>query len=83
MIENFAVRALPPRGVAVSTYLAALSGLPDTRPVKRSRVVPAFSALELVLPILTARVHGLQVVTRNAKDFKEFGVDIVNPYAPR
>jgi predicted nucleic acid-binding protein len=31
----------------------------------------------------TARVHGLQVVTRNVKDFKEFGVDIVNPYAPR
>jgi hypothetical protein len=30
-----------------------------------------------------ARVHGLQVVTRNVKDFKEFGVDIVNPYAPR
>jgi len=28
----------------------------------------------------TARVHGLQVVTRNVKDFKDFGVGIVNPY---
>jgi predicted nucleic acid-binding protein len=28
----------------------------------------------------TARVHGLQVVTRNVKDFKVFGVTVVNPY---
>jgi hypothetical protein len=31
----------------------------------------------------TARVHGLQVVTRNVKDFKDFGVDVINPYTPR
>jgi toxin FitB len=31
----------------------------------------------------TARVHGLQVVTRNVRDFKEFGVSTLNPYAPR
>jgi toxin FitB len=31
----------------------------------------------------TARVHGLQVVTRNVRDFKDFGVDIVNPYTTR
>jgi predicted nucleic acid-binding protein len=31
----------------------------------------------------TARVHGLQVVTRNVKDFKDFSVEIFNPYAPR
>jgi predicted nucleic acid-binding protein len=31
----------------------------------------------------TARVHGLQVVTRNAKDFKDFGVEILNPYTFR
>jgi toxin FitB len=30
----------------------------------------------------TARVHGLQVVTRNVKDFKDFGVGVLNPYAP-
>ena len=31
----------------------------------------------------TARVHGLQVVTRNVGDFKEFGVSILNPYTFR
>jgi toxin FitB len=31
----------------------------------------------------TARVHDLQVVTRNVKHFNDFGVTIVNPYAPR
>ncbi len=29
----------------------------------------------------TARVHGLQIATRNVKDFKEFGVPVFNPYA--
>ena len=31
----------------------------------------------------TARVHGLQVVTRNVRDFKDFGVEFLNPYPPR
>ncbi|SRR6266508_3794510 len=31
----------------------------------------------------TARVHGLQIVTRNVRDFKDFGVDILNPYTFR
>jgi predicted nucleic acid-binding protein len=31
----------------------------------------------------TARVHGLQVATRNVKDFEDFGVAVFNPYAPR
>jgi toxin FitB len=30
----------------------------------------------------TARVHGLRVVTRNVKDFRDFGVSVLNPYAP-
>jgi toxin FitB len=29
----------------------------------------------------TARVHGLRVVTRNVKDFRDFGVELFNPYA--
>jgi toxin FitB len=29
----------------------------------------------------TARVHGLQIATRNVRDFKEFGVPVFNPYA--
>jgi hypothetical protein len=36
--------------------------------------------LEDVLIAATARVHGLTVVTRNARDFKEFGVPLLNPY---
>ena len=31
----------------------------------------------------TARVHGLQVVTRNVRDFKNFGIPVFNPYASR
>jgi toxin FitB len=31
----------------------------------------------------TARVHGLQIVTRNVADFKGFGVEIFNPYTFR
>ena len=29
----------------------------------------------------TAHVHGLQIATRNVRDFREFGVPVVNPYA--
>ena len=28
----------------------------------------------------TARVHGLTVATRNEKDFKQLGVEIINPF---
>ena len=31
----------------------------------------------------TARLHGLQVVTRNVRDFKDFGVVVLNPYLVR
>jgi predicted nucleic acid-binding protein len=31
----------------------------------------------------TARVHSLRVVTRNVKDFKHFGVSVLNPYVTR
>jgi toxin FitB len=31
----------------------------------------------------TARVHGMEVVTRNVRDFKDFGVTVFNPYASR
>jgi len=31
----------------------------------------------------TALAHGLQVATRNLRDFKEFDVPVFNPYAPR
>jgi toxin FitB len=30
----------------------------------------------------TARVHGLKVATRNVKDFKQFEVEVFNPYEP-
>jgi toxin FitB len=29
----------------------------------------------------TARVHGLKIVTRNVRDFRQFGVDVINPYS--
>ena len=30
----------------------------------------------------TARVHKLTVVTRNVADFKQLGVDVLNPFRP-
>jgi predicted nucleic acid-binding protein len=39
--------------------------------------------LEDAMIAATARVHSLQVVTRNVKDFKDFGVAVFNPYAAR
>jgi predicted nucleic acid-binding protein len=39
--------------------------------------------LEDAMIAATARVHGLQVATRNVRDFKDFGVEVFNPYAPR
>jgi predicted nucleic acid-binding protein len=31
----------------------------------------------------TARVNGLRIVTRNVRDFKEFDVEVLNPYTLR
>jgi toxin FitB len=31
----------------------------------------------------TARVHGLRIATRNVRDFKDFGVEVFNPYVPK
>jgi predicted nucleic acid-binding protein len=31
----------------------------------------------------TARLHGLTLVTRNVKDFREFEVNLLNPFAAR
>jgi toxin FitB len=41
------------------------------------RPVPAIDSLLAA----TAIHHGLSIVTRNARDFSEFGLDIVNPWA--
>ncbi len=37
--------------------------------------------LEDGLIAATALVHGLTVVTRNVRDFKPFGVEVLNPFA--
>jgi predicted nucleic acid-binding protein len=36
--------------------------------------------LEHAMIAATARVHGLKIVTRNVRDFKEFGVGVLNPF---
>ena len=41
------------------------------------------ASIEDAMIAATARVHGLQVVTRNVRDFKEFGVRVMNPYTIR
>ncbi|MBI3702644.1 MAG: type II toxin-antitoxin system VapC family toxin [Rhizobiales bacterium] len=38
------------------------------------------SLIEDAMIAVTARLHGLIVVTRNVKDFKEFGVKLLNPF---
>ena len=39
--------------------------------------------IEDALIAATAQVHGLTVVTRNVKDFRPFGVTVLDPFAPR
>jgi predicted nucleic acid-binding protein len=39
--------------------------------------------IEDAMRAATARVHGLRIVTRNVRDFKDFGVEILNPYTFR
>ena len=41
------------------------------------------SFIEDAMIAATARVHTLWVVTRNVRDFKEFGVRVMNPYTFR
>jgi predicted nucleic acid-binding protein len=41
----------------------------------------SYALIEDAMIAATARVHGLKVVTRNLKDFKEFGVGVLNPYS--
>ncbi|MBA2323185.1 MAG: type II toxin-antitoxin system VapC family toxin [Pseudonocardiales bacterium] len=53
--------------LAVAQRAAAMH-VPDPRP-ERDTLIAA-----------TAKVHGLQVVTRNVKDFAPTGVDVVNPW---
>ena len=43
----------------------------------------ADTLIEDAMIAATARVHGLQVVTRNVRDFKDFGVSVLNPYVTR
>ena len=39
--------------------------------------------IEDALIAATAAVHGLTVVTRNVKDFRPFGVTVLDPFAAR
>jgi hypothetical protein len=41
------------------------------------------SFIEDAMIAATARVHGLEVVTRNIRDFRDFGVSVFNPYTFR
>lgn len=41
------------------------------------------TAIEDAMIAATAQVHGLRVVTRNVKDFKPFGVAVLNPFETR
>jgi toxin FitB len=43
----------------------------------------ADALIEDAMIAATARLHGLTVVTRNTKDFKEFGVKLLNPFTVR
>ncbi|HLY59341.1 MAG TPA: type II toxin-antitoxin system VapC family toxin [Terriglobia bacterium] len=38
--------------------------------------------LEDVMIAATARVHSLKVASRNERDFRQLGVDLVNPFKP-
>lgn len=43
----------------------------------------ADTLIEDAMIAATAKVHGLVIVTRNVRDFREFGLDPIDPCAPR
>lgn len=61
---------LPMDGAAFRLWGKLMHGRPD-------------SLIEDAMIAATARLHGLTVVTRNVKDFKEFGVKLLNPFTVR
>ncbi len=46
----------------------------------RLRIQKPASILEDAMIAATARIHGLTVATRNAREFKEFDIQIFNPF---
>jgi len=45
----------------------------------RGRIMPLFDSMIAA----TARVHGLIIITRNARDFEPSGVEVLNPFPDR
>jgi len=67
VLVAFADRIIP-IDLAVAQRAAALH-TPDPRAERDALIA------------VTAKVHGLRIVTRNVKDFASMGVDVVNPWS--
>ena len=87
--EGLAVDTDVERAARRATYgaLSTVEGAPDlvtvfagvTDPDDADRVAATVHAMVAA----TARVHRLHIATRNIRDFKDFDVDVFNPYAAR
>ena len=73
-LEDFVLPAFAERILVVDTSVA-LRGA--------SLQVPNPRSYRDALIAATALVHGMTVVTRNVKDFKDTGVALLNPWLPR
>ncbi len=65
--------------VGASTTVLALDGR-CFREMARMMVARQADLLYDAMIAATARLHGLTVATRNEKDFKRLGVEIINPF---
>ena len=81
--KNDAAKALE-----IENWLSAIEGAPAVLPMDsacfrewaRLKAGKSAELIEDAMIAATARVHGMELATRNVRDFHRFGVEVFNPF---